>query len=113
MKLGDSGLQVEYLTLALGRAGYSTGGIKRMFDQNVHDALVAFQNSVGIAADGVAGEVAYEYLLPYLRGYSQRATLPKHWLSDTIPLPKQYAGQIPCLRTICPLPRWLCRSALM
>ena len=70
LKLGSTGPDVQYLSLALDRAGYSTGGIKRIFDQNVHDALVAFQNSVGITADGVAGEVTYEYLLPYLRGYT-------------------------------------------
>ena len=70
LKLGDSGTDVQYLSLALDRAGYSTGGIKNTFDRNVHDALVAFQKSVGIAADGVAGEITYENLLPYLRGYT-------------------------------------------
>ena len=70
LKLGDTGTDVQYLSLALDRAGYSAGGIKNTFDEDVHNALVAFQNGAGITADGVAGEVTYENLLPYLRGYT-------------------------------------------
>ena len=70
LRLGDEGVSVQYLTLALNRAGYGTGGIKSTFDQSVHNALVAFQNSVGISADGVAGEITYQYILPYLKGYT-------------------------------------------
>jgi len=69
LKIGDEGTSVEYLTLALTRAGFGTGGIKNVFDETVHNALVAFQNSVSIEADGVAGEITYQNLLPYLRGY--------------------------------------------
>lgn len=69
LRIGDTGTDVQYLSLALTRAGFGTGGIKNEFDTSVHNALVAFQNSVSISADGVAGEITYEYLLPYLRGY--------------------------------------------
>lgn len=69
LKLGSEGTGVQYLSLALTRAGFGTGGIKNTFDEAVHNALVAFQNSVSISADGVAGEVTYSYLMPYLRGY--------------------------------------------
>ncbi len=69
LRIGDSGVQVQYLSLALRRAGFDTGGIKNVFDEGVHNALVAFQNNVGITADGVAGEMTYERLMPYLRGY--------------------------------------------
>ena len=70
LKIGDEGIAVQQLTLALGRAGYSAGGIKNTFDDGVHRALVAFQNSVGISADGIAGEVTYGELMPYLTGYT-------------------------------------------
>lgn len=70
LKIGSEGTDVEYLSLALTRAGFSTGGIQRTFDEKVHNALTAFQRSVSIAADGVAGEMTYERLLPFLRGYS-------------------------------------------
>jgi len=69
LKMDDTGLDVQYLSLGLKRAGFSTGGIKNTFDVNVHNALVAFQNSKGIDADGIAGEITYSYLLPYLKGY--------------------------------------------
>lgn len=69
LRLGDEGTSVQYLSLGLTRAGFGTGGIKNVFDEAVHNALVAFQNSVSITADGIAGEVTYENLLPYLRGY--------------------------------------------
>ena len=69
LRIGDSGVDVEYLSLALTRAGFNTGGIKNVFDQNVHNALVAFQNREKIAADGIAGEITYERLMPYLKGF--------------------------------------------
>lgn len=69
LRIGDTGTDVEYLSLALKRAGFSTGGIKNEFDSAVHNALVAFQNNQGIEADGVAGEITYSRLIPYLKGY--------------------------------------------
>ena len=69
LKPGDTGIYVEYLSLALERAGFSAGGITDEFTSRVYNALVAFQNSVGITADGVAGEVTWNEILPYLRGY--------------------------------------------
>lgn len=70
IKPGDSGIFVEYLTLALGRAGFSAGGITDDFNARVYNALTAFQNSVSLKADGVAGEQTWNALLPYLRGYT-------------------------------------------
>ena len=69
LKIGDTGIYVEYLSLALRRAGFSPGKITDTFDESVHNALVAFQNSVNISSDGIAGEITYSYLLPYLKGY--------------------------------------------
>jgi len=70
LRIGDIGTDVEYLSLGLTRAGFSTGGIRGTFDENVHNSLVAFQNNAGISADGVAGEQTYANLLPYLKGYT-------------------------------------------
>lgn len=69
LKIGDSGPWVEYLTLALRRAGFSTGNLTDEFDERVNNALVAFQNSKGLVADGIAGEATYREILPYLKGY--------------------------------------------
>lgn len=70
LRLGDTGLYVQYLTLALKRAGFSPGGIRSIFDQQVHNAVVAFQNNVRITPDGIAGEITFLNLLPYLKGYT-------------------------------------------
>lgn len=69
LKIGDSYLDVQYLSLGLIRAGFNPGGIKSLFDQSLHNAVVAFQNSQGISADGIAGEDTFSRLLPYLKGY--------------------------------------------
>ncbi len=82
LKIGDSGVGVEYLSLGLIRAGFNPGGIKQTFDQSVHNALVAFQNSEGIAADGIAGEETYGRLLPYLKGYDTVIIAPGETLSS-------------------------------
>ena len=70
LKSGDSGIDVQYLSLALERAGYLAGGIKNTFDSEVYNALVDFQKNTGIIADGIFGEVSYERLLPYLLGFT-------------------------------------------
>lgn len=70
LKPGDTGVYVEYLSLALERAGFSAGGITDDFGSKVYNALTAFQNSVSVTADGVAGEQTWNKLLPYLKGYT-------------------------------------------
>lgn len=69
IKPGDSGVYVQYLSLALERAGYSVGGISNEFDSRVYNSLIAFQNASSLTGDGVAGEQTWNALLPYLRGY--------------------------------------------
>ena len=76
LQTGDTGIEVEYLSLALTRAGFSTGKIRNTFDENVYNALVAFQNSRNISADGIAGEVTYSYLKDYLKGYTTIVVTP-------------------------------------
>lgn len=82
LKPGDNGVFVEYLTLALERSGFSAGGIGDDFNSKVYNALVAFQNAAGLAADGVAGEQTWNKLLPYLTGYTQITTLPGDTLAS-------------------------------
>lgn len=76
LKPGDTGIYVQYLTLALERAGFSAGGISDDFNSRVYNALTAFQNSVSLTADGVAGEQTWNALLPYLKGYASIVTAP-------------------------------------
>ena len=100
LKIGDSGIDVEYLSLGLTRAGFNTGGIKDVFDRSVHNALVAFQNREKIAADGIAGEVTYERLLPYLKGFDVITIEP----GDTIEEIASRTGTTPeAIRTANPM----------
>ncbi len=69
LKPGDSGIYVEYLSLALERAGFFAGGITSEFDGKVYNAVIAFQNANNLSADGVVGEITQTALLPYLKGY--------------------------------------------
>lgn len=70
LKPGDTGIYVEYLSLALERAGFSTGGITDNFNMKVYNSLTAFQNSKSLTADGVVGEQTWNELIPYIKGYT-------------------------------------------
>ena len=61
---------VEYLQLALRRAGYDPGNIDGLFGWRTQAALTRFQRDNGLAADGVAGRLTWARLFPYLAGYT-------------------------------------------
>ncbi len=64
--VGDVGVIVQYLQLALNRAGY-LNGINGQFDRETCDALKGFLgDGVGCYAD----RAAWTKLIPYLRGYT-------------------------------------------
>lgn len=68
VRLNSKGVYVEYLTLALTRAGY-TETISSDFDTNIQNALISFQNDNNLNADGIAGSNTWQALMPYLLGY--------------------------------------------
>jgi putative chitinase len=55
LSLGSSGADVSALQQALQNAGFDPGGIDGEFGFGTQSALLAFQNSKGLAADGIAG----------------------------------------------------------
>lgn len=61
---------VEYLQLALSRAGYDPGNIDGLFGWRTQAALTQFQRDNGLAADGVVGRLTWAKLFPYLTGYT-------------------------------------------
>jgi hypothetical protein len=57
LKRGDTGAQVKLLQRALASLGYySTGTVDGSFGPSTENAVVRFQRSVGLTADGVVGQ---------------------------------------------------------
>ncbi len=55
LKTGSSGDEVAKLQKRLAAAGFSPGSADGVFGAKTEAALKAFQEKVGIAADGIAG----------------------------------------------------------
>ncbi len=72
LRYGDSGPFVQYLQLALTRAGYNPGNIDGVFGTRTLDALLEFQRDNDLADDGIAGMRTWAALYPYLAGYTLR-----------------------------------------
>lgn len=69
LRLGDIGADVELLQLALSRSGYYTGNIDGVYGIATQNAVMAFQQTYGLLADGITGPQTWNGLLPYIRGY--------------------------------------------
>src|SRR5277367_2114144 len=57
LKFGDSGDHILALQRALLNAHFNPGDIDGEFGNGTHAALIAFQHSEGLLADGVAGGI--------------------------------------------------------
>lgn len=68
VSLNSQGVYVQYLTLALIRAGYAET-ISDTFNQSTETAVISFQNDNNLSADGIAGANTWQALMPYLLGY--------------------------------------------
>lgn len=69
LRYGSQGPFVQYLQLALWRAGFAPGAIDGIFGTRTLDALVKFQRAYGLVDDGIAGPKTWAALYPYLSGY--------------------------------------------
>ena len=70
LRFGSRGAQVEYLQLALQRAGYRDLALDGIFGARTGDAVRDFQQRNGLFPDGVAGRLTWNRLMPYLKGYT-------------------------------------------
>lgn len=70
LRFGSRGTLVEYLQLALVRAGYATLSIDGVFGARTRDAVRDFQQKNGLTPDGVVGRRTWSALMPYLKGYT-------------------------------------------
>lgn len=68
LREGSIGTYVEYLQLALSRAGYPVE-IDGVFGSKTRGALLRMQRAYGLVADGIAGPKTWGRLLPFLSGY--------------------------------------------
>lgn len=69
IKQGDTGPYVQMLQLALSRSGYYGGELDGIFGDSTLAAVQRFQSSMGLTADGIVGNLTWERLAPYLRGF--------------------------------------------
>ena len=69
LRFSDSGPAVQLLQLALDRAGFGPLAQDGIFGLRTREALRRFQQSSGLAADGVAGAQTHRALLPWYTGY--------------------------------------------
>lgn len=69
LRYGDRGTLVQYLQLALKRAGY-TMGMDGVFGAGTRAAVVRFQQERGLTPDGIVGNQTWAALIPYLKGYT-------------------------------------------
>ncbi len=69
LNLNDSGVYVQYLTLALRRAGY-LNSVSDTFDENVRTGLENFLTNMGMQSSNVVTQDVWNVLIPYLAGYT-------------------------------------------
>jgi peptidoglycan hydrolase-like protein with peptidoglycan-binding domain len=68
LKPGDTGAQVTVLQRALASLGYSGGKADGQYGPATKDAVVRFQHSVALVADGILGPATLQALKNALRG---------------------------------------------
>ena len=69
LRCGSTGPQVEFLQLALNRAGVGPVATDGSFGRDTVEALRRFQAREGIPADGCVGMRTRQALHPYYTGY--------------------------------------------
>ena len=70
LRFSDSGPAVALLQLALERSGFGPLARDGIFGLRTREALLRFQASNGLAADGTAGSATHAALLPWYTGFA-------------------------------------------
>lgn len=69
LRYGSRGTAVQYLQLALQRAGFSIA-LDGIFGARTLDAVRSFQQQNALSPDGIVGKRTWASLMPYLKGYT-------------------------------------------
>lgn len=69
VRISSTGPDVALLQSLLNRMGLNAGTVDGIFGARTQNALLRFQRSAGLSADGVAGEQTWTALEPYIMGY--------------------------------------------
>ena len=73
LNYGSRGPQVQFLQLALNRAGCGPVATDGIYGYPSAEAVRKFQRQAGIAINGIAGQRTHSALLPYYTGYTTHA----------------------------------------
>ena len=73
LNYGSRGPQVQFLQLALNRAGCGSVATDGIYGYPTAEAVRKFQKQAGIAINGIAGQRTHNALLPYYSGYITHA----------------------------------------
>ena len=71
MKFGSRGPQVQFLQLALNRAGYGPLVTDGIFGYRTRSSVQAFQAGMGLGADGIVGPRTDRALMPWYTGFTR------------------------------------------
>ena len=69
LRFSSRGPSVELLQLAINRAGYGPLTTDGIFGDATKNAVIRFQASVGLSADGIVGPQTHQALMPWYTGF--------------------------------------------
>ena len=99
LQLGSTGSGVQFLQLALRRAGYTEVKTDGVFGPLTRSAAANFQRKSGLVPDGIAGQLTHNALTPYYLGYIKHRV----WVGDSFyTLAREYKSSVSTIETANP-----------
>ena len=99
LQLGSSGPSVQFLQLALRRAGYDEIVTDGIFGSLTRSAVTEFQRKRGLLPDGIVGANTHNALMPYYLGVFRHRVRPG---DSFYTLAREYKSSVPAIETANP-----------